>query len=52
MKNSYTQVEEDIWQCDDCGAFAPTKEAIDHYKSCKPGECEYWAGVYSEENNV
>ena len=50
MPHSYTNVYEDIWQCDDCGAYANSKDKIVHYESCQAGESEKWEQFYSDEN--
>lgn len=46
--NSYTQVDDDIIQCDDCGAFSYSKETVVHHKTCKPGESEHWEKLMSD----
>jgi rubrerythrin len=39
MPNEYTHIEEaEVWTCNDCGAYAETKEKVKHYPTCKPGE--------------
>ena len=55
-KYKYTHVEtrhdfegaRDIWQCNDCGAYARTAPQIKHHKSCNPGESEKLQRVYEE----
>jgi protocatechuate 3,4-dioxygenase beta subunit len=32
----------DIWQCNDCGAYAELKKNIVHYQTCNPGESKRW----------
>lgn len=46
-KRKFTQVDDSIWVCNDCGAHAGSPRDIKHYDSCKPGECEYWKEFYS-----
>lgn len=49
---SYTKVCEfetegfEVWQCNDCGAYGESKEKIEHYKTCRPGESEHWENFY------
>ena len=40
--NEYTNVVEGVWQCNDCGAHADSKENIVHHDSCTPGESKRW----------
>ena len=42
----FTEVDRDIWVCDDCGAYAKSVEDISHFDSCRPGESEYWEKHY------
>ena len=46
---SATQVLEDVYVCDDCGAHAENSASIKHHKTCKPGEAQYWENFYTEE---
>lgn len=36
----------DIWQCNDCGAYADTEAKIVHYETCRPGESQEWEDYY------
>lgn len=48
--NSYTVVEDaEVVVCDDCGAYAKTKEAVAHNQGCEPGESERWADYYNDQ---
>ena len=49
MENEYTYATPGVCQCNDCGAYADTKENIVHHDTCKPGESRKWAGFYAEE---
>ena len=46
--HEYTNVVEGVWQCNDCGAHADSKENVVHHKSCTPGESKRW----EEENET
>ena len=49
MPGNYTYIKEaDIWQCDDCGAYADNKEDVNHHSSCKLNESKEWEKFYSE----
>jgi len=58
-KHTYSKVEdpgdfdgaEEIWCCNDCGAYAGSKDKIKHHKSCKAGESEEWMEFYSRPEN-
>ena len=52
MANSYTRVMDNIWQCNDCGAHAATKEQVKHHDTCKPGESQKWEEFYGEEDDT
>jgi len=49
-KHNYTHLVEgdylDVWQCNDCGAHAATKETVDHHTTCIPGEAQEWEDYY------
>lgn len=45
MNNNYTFIDEDIYQCNDCGAYADKPENIKHHITCIPGDCERWAKI-------
>jgi len=32
----YTNVEEGVWQCDNCGAYGPTTDKVIHHNICYP----------------
>jgi hypothetical protein len=51
MQNQYTNVMDGVWQCNDCGAHADTKENVVHFKTCQPGESAKWEKFYSEEQD-
>lgn len=39
MSHTFTHIKEpdcdlDIWQCDDCGAYADKREDIEHFDTC------------------
>lgn len=46
---AFTQVEEDVWVCNDCGAHAGSPRDIKHYPSCQPGESAYWEDFYARQ---
>lgn len=49
-KHSYTYfVSEGLYSCNDCGATARTKELVEHYETCTPGESDHWVQYYNEE---
>lgn len=55
MEHTYTRVDEDsvhVVVCNDCGAYAATKEAIAHYSSCKPGEAKRWEKYYEKSDEA
>lgn len=45
-----TKVDDDIFQCNNCGAYASTAKAIQHFPTCKPGESKRWEGFYNDAN--
>ncbi len=48
--HDYTYIDEtEIWQCNDCGAYADNKEDIVHHKTCELGESKRWEKYYSED---
>jgi len=49
MKNKHTEIEDDIFVCNDCGASANKPKNIEHYASCKVGDAEYWQRFYATE---
>lgn len=46
--DGYTWVTIDTCVCDDCGAFGPSVEEVEHYLNCQPGESERWLVFYDE----
>lgn len=46
IMNEYTNVIEGIWQCNDCGAHADSKENVVHHESCVAGESKKWEKHY------
>ena len=47
--HSYTHMEDvPVVVCNDCGASAFSEERVQHYDSCKPGECERWTEHYNQ----
>ena len=52
LQNNVTHLVEgdyiDIWQCNDCGAHAPTKKDIVHHDTCQSGESQKWQDFYNE----
>lgn len=50
-----TYIEDDecdlyIYQCNNCGAYAPGIELIIHHKGCKLGEAKHWEEFYERAN--
>ena len=43
-----TKIDDDIFQCEDCGAHAETAEKIVHYNGCEPGSSEKWQRYYED----
>ena len=50
--NEYTNVVEGVWQCNDCGAHADSKEDVAHHESCTPGESKKWEESYGNEEKI
>jgi len=49
--SEFTYIDDaDMWQCNNCGAYATTREAIQHHSTCKPGEAEYWEEFYTSNS--
>lgn len=46
----YTNVVEDVWQCNDCGAHADKPENVKHHDTCVPGESQKWEEFYNKAN--
>jgi hypothetical protein len=51
MENEILKIDEGIFQCVDCGAYAKSKEQIKHYITCSPGEAKRWEEYFSKEEN-
>ena len=51
--SNYTKIDlgdnEHIHQCNDCGAYADSEEAVRHHKTCKPGESKRWEEFYGKD---
>lgn len=47
--NEYTNVIEGVWQCNDCGAHADSKENVVHHKTCVAGESKKLEEYYETE---
>lgn len=45
---SYRHIAQEIVICNDCGAYAPTEEAVRHEPTCNPGESEDWRKFFEE----
>ena len=45
--DDYTNVTEDVCQCNNCGAYADTMENVVHHLTCKPGESKKWEDHYN-----
>ena len=41
---------EDVYSCNNCGAYAPGIELIIHHKGCKLGEAKRWEEFYEKAN--
>jgi rubrerythrin len=51
MTDKYTYIDDaDVWQCNDCGAYADKKENIQHHPTCVPGEAKKWEEFYDAAN--
>ena len=48
--NEYTNVVKHVWQCNDCGAHADSKENVVHHGSCTPGESKKWEEIWRNLN--
>lgn len=49
---SYTRIVDNIWQCNDCGAYADGGVAcVKHHPTCIPGESEKWIEFYDNANS-
>lgn len=47
MPDEQTYIEEeDVYVCDNCGAFASPEKTIIHHASCQEGEGKYWEEFY------
>lgn len=45
---SFTNVIDDTWQCNDCGAHAEGNSGlIEHFETCCPGDSEKWEKHYA-----
>lgn len=50
MPHSYTEIKElEVVICNDCGAYAKSKEEIEHYLGCKAGDAKHWERYYKTE---
>lgn len=38
--------EEEVYVCNNCGAFASSITKINHFRNCKPGNSVHWEKVY------
>lgn len=56
-KNEFTKVldkddedgfGEDVWSCNNCGAYASSIENIKHHTTCKQGEAKHWEDFYEK----
>ena len=48
--HGYTEVDEGIWVCNDCGAHADTTKNIKHHGTCHPGESDKRERFYNDAN--
>jgi rubrerythrin len=50
--DEYTNITEgldlSVWVCNNCGAFAETKEQVRHFETCKAGESKRWEQYYGQ----
>ena len=46
---TYEEAPADVWVCNNCGAYAATKEQVVHHKTCKAGEAKFWLEFYRKE---
>jgi hypothetical protein len=42
--------EANVYQCNDCGAYAEDPREVQHHSTCIPGESEKWEEVYKYED--
>jgi len=45
----YTEVDEGIVVCNDCGAHASTSDGVVHHETCRRGESRKWERFYAKE---
>lgn len=48
--SNYTNIVKGVWQCNDCGGHAQTKEKVIHHKTCQSGESKKWEEIYTKAN--
>lgn len=50
-EDEYTEIDigdgEFIISCDNCGAYAPKGEVVQHHETCRPGESKFWEEHYA-----
>ena len=52
MERTYTNIYENIWVCNDCGAHAEDDvKSVRHYESCESGSSAKWEKFYSEASD-
>jgi hypothetical protein len=44
----YTRIDDNLYQCNDCGAYSEDPREVKHFATCKPGESKYWEKFYEE----
>lgn len=40
-----------VYVCNDCGAYAPMKQDVEHHKTCTPGDAEKWRQYYEDNKD-
>ena len=50
--NTYTQIDSDIVQCNDCGAHSYSEDTVKHHPNCDPGEREFWEDVFEQDTEM
>jgi len=45
----YTRIPEaNVYQCNDCGAYAEDPREVEHHATYTPGESKKWEQIYEE----
>jgi len=42
---------EDVYVCDDCGAYASRPENVQHYVTCQAGVSDQWRQSYNDADD-